>query len=434
MPIQDDIYRIADELRATASHGLYYAKAPEVQERYQRVLNASARLVGILDQRPHQDVRAEYERVLLRFVPLLTASAAIFREDRILVVRRGDTGLWSLPRDVVGLDEMISEAAQRVLSDQAGIEGRARKLIGIFDSRSWPYPAKSHFYQAVYHVEPVSVGGPSSTGTTRFVTQDDLANLSLEFDPVVSKAFDLHHRQVVEPYFDLAGDLPSRGTTLEAALSQRPVFFEEVLEISSEIAEVGSVGIGALEHPYTLEIYERFVSTGARLAEAAKTWSTDETIVLTEDNIGLEGLRLGAFAAAFRDGDILLIRRDDTGRWALPAGMVEVGESWADAAVREMEEETSVPGQVKELLALFDMRVLRDPNNPLAMACFLVEPDPAVEPKEMPETLGSGYFPMDDLPDMSPTSTVHVAIDLYQGRVAKPHVDFPEKLLMRHSP
>ena len=426
MPFQDDIYRIADELRATASHGLYNAKAAEVQERYQRVLKASARLVGMLDQRPHQDVRAEYEKVLSRWVPLLTASAAVFRKDRILVVRRADTCLWSLPRDVVRLDEMISESAQRVLSDQVGIEGRARKLIGIFDSRSWPYPAKSHFYQAVLHVEPVSGGASSSTEATRFVTEADLAKLSSDVDPVVSKVFDLHNRQVEAPYFDLAEGRPSAGVATEAAPSQMPVFFDEVLEISRELDEVGSVGIGALEHPYRLETYKRFISTGARLAEAAKTWSTDETIVPTEDNIGLDGLRLGAFAAAFRDGDILLIRREDTGRWALPAGMVEVGESWADAAVREMEEETSVPGRVVELMGLFDMRVLRDRNNPLVLACFLVEPDPDVEPKVMPETLGSGYFPVDDLPDMSPTSTVHMAIDLYQGRVASPHVDFPE--------
>lgn len=40
--------------------------------------------------------------------------------------------------------------------------------------------------------------------------------------------------------------------------------------------------------------------------------------------------------------EILLIRRTDTGRWALPGGAVDPGESAADATVREVWEETGV--------------------------------------------------------------------------------------------
>jgi ADP-ribose pyrophosphatase YjhB (NUDIX family) len=34
-------------------------------------------------------------------------------------------------------------------------------------------------------------------------------------------------------------------------------------------------------------------------------------------------------------GDLLLIRRTDNGNWALPGGAVDLGESVAQAAVRE---------------------------------------------------------------------------------------------------
>jgi len=42
------------------------------------------------------------------------------------------------------------------------------------------------------------------------------------------------------------------------------------------------------------------------------------------------------------DGRVLLGRRADTGNWALPGGIIEPGEEPADAAVREIFEETGV--------------------------------------------------------------------------------------------
>jgi 8-oxo-dGTP pyrophosphatase MutT (NUDIX family) len=45
------------------------------------------------------------------------------------------------------------------------------------------------------------------------------------------------------------------------------------------------------------------------------------------------------------DGRVLLIRRSDNGFWALPAGAMELGESIADCAVREVQEETGLIAQ-----------------------------------------------------------------------------------------
>ncbi|GAB3464634.1 NUDIX domain-containing protein [Streptomonospora sediminis] len=52
-------------------------------------------------------------------------------------------------------------------------------------------------------------------------------------------------------------------------------------------------------------------------------------------------------------GAILLQRRRDTGQWALPGGAQDIGETPAQCAVRECEEETGVVAEVTGLLGVF---------------------------------------------------------------------------------
>ncbi|MFE8012677.1 NUDIX hydrolase [Streptomyces antibioticus] len=52
-------------------------------------------------------------------------------------------------------------------------------------------------------------------------------------------------------------------------------------------------------------------------------------------------------------GDVLLIHKTDNDLWALPGGGVDVGESVADAAVRETKEETGFDVEVTGLVGLY---------------------------------------------------------------------------------
>jgi 8-oxo-dGTP pyrophosphatase MutT (NUDIX family) len=65
---------------------------------------------------------------------------------------------------------------------------------------------------------------------------------------------------------------------------------------------------------------------------------------------GLLWLSTAAGVVLDDDGSVLLGRRADSGAWALPGGIIEPGEEPADAAVREIFEETGVV-TVPEVLA-----------------------------------------------------------------------------------
>jgi 8-oxo-dGTP pyrophosphatase MutT (NUDIX family) len=53
------------------------------------------------------------------------------------------------------------------------------------------------------------------------------------------------------------------------------------------------------------------------------------------------------------DGRVLLIRRSDNGRWALPAGAMELGESITDCGIRELYEETGLRAAALTPYALY---------------------------------------------------------------------------------
>jgi ADP-ribose pyrophosphatase YjhB (NUDIX family) len=78
------------------------------------------------------------------------------------------------------------------------------------------------------------------------------------------------------------------------------------------------------------------------------------------DRIAREGAVLLACATVVFDADrakILLTRRSDNGRWCLPGGHFEAGESVAEAAIRETKEETGLDVEVTRLIGVYS-----DPN------------------------------------------------------------------------
>ena len=62
--------------------------------------------------------------------------------------------------------------------------------------------------------------------------------------------------------------------------------------------------------------------------------------------------RVAAYAIVVESGRVLLSHWRDAGRWTLPGGGIEPGEDPADAAVRELSEETGFAVELDELLGV----------------------------------------------------------------------------------
>ena len=74
-------------------------------------------------------------------------------------------------------------------------------------------------------------------------------------------------------------------------------------------------------------------------------------------DLGVVSPKVGCSVAAFDEGGrVVLIKRADNGRWALPGGYAEVGSPPSANALRELHEETGFAAALERLVGVYDNR------------------------------------------------------------------------------
>ena len=127
------------------------------------------------------------------------------------------------------------------------------------------------------------------------------------------------------------------------------------------------------------------------------------TKVLYGPRLGKEGkIRLGCSAAILdKEGRVLLTRRTDNGKWCLPGGRMESGESAAEACEREVFEETGLNVRVKRLVGVYSnpdqLVVYPDGNKALIVALHFEAEITGGELGLSNETTDFGYFTLQEL-------------------------------------
>lgn len=101
---------------------------------------------------------------------------------------------------------------------------------------------------------------------------------------------------------------------------------------------------------------------------------------------------------------VLLIQRKKdpfAGAWALPGGFVEESEKLAEAARRELKEETSLDvGDIEQLYTAGDPG--RDPRGWTISVAYLARVDPeALKPVAADDAQAVAWFPLDKLPRLA---------------------------------
>jgi len=130
--------------------------------------------------------------------PLLGVGALVFRDDRILLVRRANPplqGEWSIPGGLVETGETTKEAIIREVREETGLEVEPVKLVEVFERilRDQDGSVEYHFVLVDYQCRVISgeAQAASDVGEVRWAKREELELLAVAKDTcdVIRRAF-----------------------------------------------------------------------------------------------------------------------------------------------------------------------------------------------------------------------------------------------------
>jgi ADP-ribose pyrophosphatase YjhB (NUDIX family) len=125
-----------------------------------------------------------------------------------------------------------------------------------------------------------------------------------------------------------------------------------------ELAAMARTGLEYATNDYDRDRFNRMVTIGEEMAGMTiDAEFTPERPYLAD--VGIASPKVGCSVAAFDDiGRVVLIKRADNGRWALPGGYAEVGSPPSVNALRELHEETGFEAKLERLVGVYDNKSL----------------------------------------------------------------------------
>ena len=207
-----------------------------------------------------------------------------------------------------------------------------------------------------------------------------------------------------------------------------PLTQDTIYQAIDQLRAISSLGLHYAKTDYDKERYQQILSVAFRLMSYLEERPFEEIErEFVEDNWLHVSPAAGAEAVLLREGKIMLIKRSDNGLWAVPGGLAEVGETLAEAAQRELWEETGIRGQVTQLLGIFDSRLWHSKTKVhLYQAIFLAETTD-LSPKTSLEAMEVDFFEENHLPALSPGHKYRVPLlfKIIRGEFPAPYFDIP---------
>jgi ADP-ribose pyrophosphatase YjhB (NUDIX family) len=189
-------------------------------------------------------------------------------------------------------------------------------------------------------------------------------------------------------------------------------FTRDLVRWSETLAAIARTGLGFTQNLYERERFEEVLHVAADIKAAADealevARERDHFVQEWMESVG-EGVpgyvtpKVAVGAVVGNDaGQILLVRRADSGIWLYPTGWADVGYSPAEVAVKEVAEETGIECEPLRLLAVIDGLRMGFTRFGMYMLLFLCKATGGTLRGHPLETSGVGWFGPDELPPMT---------------------------------
>lgn len=172
----------AVELQSLAQAGLHYSKDNFDIERFSRIREISAEIISHMSEIPVEKVKDIFCNETGYQTPKLDSRAAIFKDDKILLVKENN-GTWSLPGGWVDVNISVKENTLKEVKEEAGLDVTVDKVIAVQDREKHNLPVYAYKVCKIF-VECTVLGGEFKknieTVESRYFSLNELPDLAEE--------------------------------------------------------------------------------------------------------------------------------------------------------------------------------------------------------------------------------------------------------------
>jgi ADP-ribose pyrophosphatase YjhB (NUDIX family) len=174
------------------------------------------------------------------------------------------------------------------------------------------------------------------------------------------------------------------------------------LEWATRLQSIAQSGLTFGENQYDLDRYQQIRDLSVEIMHEYTDVKHEKIINLFASETGYQTPKVDIRAAVFKDDKILMVKEKIDGKWSLPGGWADVNTSVSESAVRECQEEAGAEVKPKRVIAIHHANKQNNFVYPYTIYKIIVECDLIKYCfEENSETLGSGFFSSDNLPELS---------------------------------
>lgn len=179
----------------------------------------------------------------------------------------------------------------------------------------------------------------------------------------------------------------------------------DIHTVAQKLNAIAQNGLTYAKDVFDKERYETLRHIAEDLLRSRFNIDSETLIPVSESGYVTPKTDVRAFI--IRDGKLLMVKEAEDGKWSLPGGWADVGDTPSAAVCREVVEETGLEVKVTKLLGVWDRNLHGHPPLPwhVYKLIFLCE-ETGGSLALSHESTDIGFFDLNDLPELSLTRIV----------------------------
>lgn len=197
----------AKELQSIAQAGLAYSKDKYDIDRFQQIRDLSVEILNEYTDIGKEKIKTLFCNESGYQTPKVDIRGAIFRDNKILLVREKMDGCWSLPGGWAEVNLSVKENIIKEAKEEAGVNVMPKRIIAVLDRNRYNEPINAYGIYKIFVLCEFVDGifeKNIETEESGFFSLDKLPPLSIDriTEKQIKMCFDAQSNDNFAPIFD----------------------------------------------------------------------------------------------------------------------------------------------------------------------------------------------------------------------------------------